>query len=315
MNPPMVHDFYPLRTVSQLTGLSADIIRAWERRYGVVKPERGPRGARLYTIQDILVLRLLRRAVDGGRAIGDVARLSVAELQNLVDGAAPVPAEMEKGQDEIVLKALEAVKRFDLDNLERYLGRVLVTFGSGQFIRTLAEPLLHEVGTRWEQGRMSIAEEHFVTGVMRNLLAALLRSPTPDREGAVLLATPPGERHELGLLLAAMVIADAGFKLYYLGIELPPGEVVQATFRSAAVAVGISLINGENRTRATASVRMMEEALPADTELWLGGREAPAVASELGSTRALVVADLQTLDAEARRLRATVGSRERSGGK
>lgn len=307
----MVHDYYPLRTVSQLTGLSPDVIRAWERRYGVVNPGRGPRGARLYTVRDVAHLRLLRRVVDTGRAIGDVARLSYEELQKLADSTArretTVALGLESRQDEIILKALEAVQCFDLGNLEQHLGRVLLALGSAEFVRTLAGPLLHEVGTRWQQGRISIAEEHFIAGVMRNLLAALLRSRAATQEGAVLLATPPGERHELGLLLAAMIIADAGFKLYYLGIELPPSEVAEATRRSGALAVGIGLVNGENRARATTCVRMIEEALPADTELWLGGREAPAVAAGLGETRAIVVADLQTMETEARRLRARVG--------
>ena len=81
------HDSLPLRTVSRLTGLSADIIRAWERRYGVVAPTRGPRGARLYSTEDVAQLRLLRRAVSSGRAIGDIARLSRGALENLVGTA------------------------------------------------------------------------------------------------------------------------------------------------------------------------------------------------------------------------------------
>jgi methanogenic corrinoid protein MtbC1 len=312
MNPSMGHDSYPLRTVSQLTGLSPDVIRAWERRYGVVTPGRGPRGARLYSAADVAFLRLLRRVVESGRAIGDVARLSAADLQKLADAAVPsedaAPDETDDRRREIIRRALEAVNRFDLDSLERHLGHVLVALGSAEFIRTLAGPLMHEVGTRWENGRISIAEEHFIAGVMRNLLASLLRSRGPAQDGAVLLATPPGERHEIGILLAAMIIADAGFKVYYLGIELPSNEVVEAARRSRAVLIGIGLVNGENRKQATASVRTMEESLPGHAELWLGGRAAPAVARELGTTRALVIPDLPTMDREIRRLRTRVAS-------
>lgn len=322
MNVAMAHDFYPLRTVSQLTGLSADVIRTWERRYGVVKPDRGPRGARLYGSDDVAFLRLLRRAVESGRAIGDVARLSAAELQRLVDGEVPddpvAAPETQSGQESAILKALDAVNRFDLESLERDLGHALVALGSTEFVRSLAAPLLHEVGTRWEEGRISIAAEHFVAGVLRNLLGSLLRARGPSHDGVVLLATPPGERHELGILLAAMIITDAGFKLCYLGVDLPPTEIVETARRSGALAAGIGVVNSENRERATASLRKIEESLPTDTEIWLGGSDAPAVAALLGSTRALVILDPQTMDSEIRRLRTRAAAgripRERTSG-
>lgn len=312
MNLQMAHESYPLRTVSRLTGLSADVIRAWERRYGVVKPMRGPRGARLYTAADVTLLRLLQRVMENGRAIGDVARLSRAELFKLAEhdgNSGLIEAADPQRDDEIIEQALRAVKRFDLDNLERRLGDALVALGSKEFVRSLAAPLLQEVGDRWEDGRISIAEEHFVAGVLRNLLAALLRSRSSSQGGAVLLTTPPGERHELGILLAALMIADASFKLYYLGLELPPEEVVEAARRSNALAVGIGLVNGHNRDRASTDVRILEEALPLETEIWLGGREAPQVAVALGTTRAIVIRDLHSMESELQRLRsrATAG--------
>lgn len=308
MNLAMAHDSYPLRTVSRLTGLSPDIIRVWERRYGVVEPARGPRGARLYTADDVAHLRLLRHVVESGRAIGDVARLTAIELRRLAD--AQISSEDGAGGTEtrdreprVIAKALEAVKDFDLDNLERSLGDALVALGSMEFVRSLAGPLLHEVGTRWEKGRITIAEEHFVAGVLRNLLAGLLRSRPPSHQGAVLLATPPGERHELGILLAAIVIADARFRLFYLGTELPAQEVVRAAHRAAALAVGIGVVNGQNREQAVTCVRDIEEALPVETEIWLGGRDASAVAAALSKTRVLVIPDLQSVDSATRRVR------------
>src|SRR5512143_3791341 len=110
------HDSLPLRTVSRLTGLSADIIRVWERRYGVVAHARGPRGARLYSTEDVAQLRLLRRAVSSGRAIGDIARLSRGALENLVGTpeptAARAPATAARGT-EILDQAIGALERFD----------------------------------------------------------------------------------------------------------------------------------------------------------------------------------------------------------
>jgi methylmalonyl-CoA mutase cobalamin-binding subunit len=104
-------------------------------------------------------------------------------------------------------------------------------------------------------------------------------------------------------LLAAMIISDAGFKICYLGVDLPPEEIAEAARRSQALAVAIGLVNGENRQEATDGLRQVEESLPGDTEIWLGGSDAPAVAALLGPTRALVIPDPQTMDSEIRRLR------------
>src|SRR5512145_357632 len=129
MGKKAAHDTLPLRTVSRLTGLSADIIRAWEKRYAVVAPKRGPRGARLYTRADVAHLSLLRRVTAAGRAIGDVAKLGRAEL--------------------------DALERFDFAALDRALASALIGLGTRAFRRLVAEPLLDEVGQRWSDGRLS----------------------------------------------------------------------------------------------------------------------------------------------------------------
>jgi DNA-binding transcriptional MerR regulator/methylmalonyl-CoA mutase cobalamin-binding subunit len=303
------HEALPLRTVARLTGLTPDVIRAWEKRYGVVAPKRGPRGARLYTNADVSHLRLLRLVVSAGRAIGDVARLSPAELSTLAtsvgerDGRVPTPHEMPAPPD-VVMRALAALERFDVTALDRCLGDALVALGSRAFIEQVSAPLLHEVGVRWGDGRLSVADEHLLSGLLRNLLAGLMRSRHGGANPSVLLATPSGERHEFGLLLAGMVIADAGLTLLYLGTDLPSADVCAAARRGRVAVVGLGLVNGDNQAAALAEVRRIERDLPAATELWLGGRDAAVVAAKLGNTRAVVVDGLARIDAELARVRA-----------
>jgi DNA-binding transcriptional MerR regulator/methylmalonyl-CoA mutase cobalamin-binding subunit len=308
------HDAYPVRTVVRLTGLSADIIRAWERRYGVVAPIRGPRGARLYTAADVSHLRLLARVVDSGRAIGDVAGLSSAELEALASSQQPQsetngalqPALA--GPAAVVEHVLAAIERFDMVQIERLLSDSLVAMSSGPFARSVVAPLLTEVGQRWSAGQLTVADEHLLTGVLRNLLSGLIRSRTTTAQPHVLLATPTGERHEFGLLLVSLLLLDGGLGLRYLGIDLPAAEIVAAARRSRAAVVGLSLVDAGNRDQAAEHLRTIESSLPQTTEIWLGGRDAAFVVQQLGQTRALVLDGLETTTNELVRLRDACGT-------
>lgn len=299
-----VHESYPLRTVARLTGLSADLIRAWEKRYGVVSPKRGPRGARLYTADDVAHLRLLEKVVASGRAIGDVAKLDRLELQSLAEATLPEFPEAErKGHDPLVEKALEAARRFDVTELDRALTDALLALGCSDFVRRVVVPLLEEVGTRWERGELSVADEHLTSGLLRNLLIGMVRSRRRAVGPTLLLATPSGEGHELGILIAALLATENGLGLCYLGADLPADQVVDAASRADVSVVGLGLVNGENRDKAVAEVRRIERRLPFDTELWLGGRNAREVARHLTESRAFIIDELDALDNELLRLR------------
>jgi MerR family transcriptional regulator, light-induced transcriptional regulator len=301
------HDSLPLRTVTRLTGLSPDIIRAWERRYAVVAPTRGPRGARLYSASDVDHLRLLRRAVSSGRAIGDVARLSQSALEELIGSAIPeatraaVVAAPGAGS---VAPAIAALERFDRAALDRCLSDALVAFGARGFVERVAIPLLTEVGERWGDGRLSVADEHLLSGIMRNLLGGVLRSRQTSGHAGVLLATPSGERHEFGLMMAGLMIAESECDLWYLGVDLPAAEVAAAARRSGAAVVGMGVSNGTQLDASVAELRRIERELPTTVELWVGGREARAAVAQLGATRAVVVDQMTTLENDLARLRA-----------
>jgi methylmalonyl-CoA mutase cobalamin-binding subunit len=120
----------------------------------------------------------------------------------------------------------------------------------------------------------------------------------------VLFATPAGERHEFGLLLAGLMVADAGLRLCYLGTDLPAAEVAAAARRADAAVVGLGVVNTDNEAQAVAEVRRVERELPPVTELWLGGRAAAEVAARMGPSRAIVLDQMATLEHELTRIRA-----------
>jgi MerR family transcriptional regulator, light-induced transcriptional regulator len=296
------HDAYPVRTVARLTGLSADLIRAWEKRHGVVTPIRGPRGARLYSVDDVAHLRLLAQAVGGGRAIGDVAQLDRPALEALAGKARA--AEPDAAEQIVLARLLDAVGSGDAVVLERQLSEALVALGGRRFVHQLAAPLLREVGERWSTGRVSIADEHLLSGTLRSLLSGLIRlREQPAGAPVVLLATPSGERHELGLMLVGLLAADAGLALHYLGPDLPAAEVATAAHRAGVAVVGLALVGSLHEDHTATEVRAIEDALPRHTELWLGGRNAGAVAATLRPSRALVLDDLGRVEMELARVR------------
>ncbi len=302
------HDVFPLRTVAATTGLTPDLIRAWEKRYAVVAPVRGARGARLYTSADIAHLRLLARVVAAGRAIGDVAPLSRTRLEKL----AAQHAAVEQGADgrrthlprgDFVTGILERLERFDHAEVGALLGDAVVALGVRTFVHEVGLPLVHRVGTRWAAGELSIAAEHLLTAMLRNLLAALMQSRRMPG-WLILLATPAGERHEIGLLMVALVALDAGADVVYLGVDLPAADVVAAATRTRARVVGLSLVAAENRARAIGEIGAIQNALPGESELWVGGADAQNVAAGVKAFRGLVLDTLAATEAELTRIAA-----------
>lgn len=284
----------PVRTVARLTGLTPDLIRAWEKRYDVVRPLRGPRGARLYSAADVERLRLLADAVEGGRAIGDVARLSDVELRALVTRKAQgVGGGLGASSTESLSKRVgpqgsawfreqfwSAVSMFDTQRLERVLGDGFAIWGLDVFLGQELSPLIEELGELWGRGQLSVAHEHFVSATLRTFLGQLLRVRRVSGAPLVACATPAGEPHEFGLLLATLLMADRAIPLLYLGCDVPEDDLLSVVRQQGVRVVALSLVHEGNRERARATVERLLHDAPS-AELWLGGREALAVGAGL----------------------------------
>ena len=256
---------YSLGAVVRLTGLSPHVLRAWERRYGAVRPERSAGGTRRYGERDVARLRLLAAATQAGHRIGHIAGLDDTAIERLL--ASPTPGPPARSLEAILV----AVDELDPAGLERLATMHFLALGPIRFAREIAAPLLRAVGDRWEQGRLTVAAEHMVSSVTRGLLGAALRPPYyVNGSPRLLFATPVGERHEFGLLIAAVTALGAGANVTYLGPDLPVEELVGAAERTAPIAVGLSLVNP-----ATASVRRylreLRRRLPERTRVWVGG--------------------------------------------
>jgi len=261
---------YPLGAVSRLTGLSAEVLRAWERRYGAVQPPRTPGGTRRYRAQDLERLRLLKAAVDAGHRIGDVASLEDAELARRVE------RKREAGSD-YIKQVVAALAQFNAAEVQRLLAIQLSVLGPVRFASDLALPLVREIGERWANGSMPIASEHLASGVLRGMLgSALLPTASALMGPRIVFATPSGERHELGLQMAALTAMGAGAAPIYLGAELPVEELLLAVERANASALALSLVTIDVADAARAVGALRADLAP-DVQLWIGGAQAPSI--------------------------------------
>lgn len=311
-----IHNAYPLRTVSRLTGLSADVIRVWERRYSVVSPQRGPRGARLYTNEEIHHLKSLAMLVEQGRAIGDIAKLPVETLQALLRSEPSTeeqPSDAPQSEDApnaLTVRFFEAVESFDVDAASTLLADAALALGLRSFLSEVITPLLIEVGTRWADGRLSIAREHMISKVLRDFLGSFARIRRVTGPPKVLLATPQGERHELGLMVAATVLLENGVSVLTLGADLPASDIAAAANEVRPHAVLLAVLNTDNRKSAIASIREIRKLIPIETEIWLAGEDREAVSKGLAPSTIRTIADLPALEQECVTLSAwTDGSR------
>ena len=295
-SPSKTSGRYPIRVVSRLTGIPIDTLRAWERRYGAVEPARDDRG-RVYDDVDLQKLKLLRRLVERGHAIGRIANLGEPELGKLLE-AGLEPRDRDGKADAVDLQGLlDAVDRYDLVSMDRKLGKLCAVLSSREIVHEVVLPFMREVGKGWQEGRFTVAQEHMVSGAMRNLLGSLLRVQSPrDGRAGLIFATPPGERHELGITAAAMLAAAGGLGVVYLGADLPCADVVEAVRRTGGRAVVMALTRLDLGPSAVESVRSVVDGVPAGVEVFVGGAAAEARPAEVAHAGATLLRNFDALE-------------------
>ncbi|MFO0688030.1 MAG: MerR family transcriptional regulator [Myxococcota bacterium] len=269
---------YPLRVAVRRTGLSPERLRAWEMRYGAVEPVRTPGGSRRYRESDLERLCLLRAAVERGRRIGDLVDLDATALRALLDSEAGAPAAD-------FAAVLEPLARLEVEVVRDRLATERADRGPLAFAQDFALPLLAEIGRLWEQGELSVAAEHLASNLLSAMLGEALREARPAEPGAaIVFATPSGERHALGLYVAALTAAHAGAEAIFLGAEVPEDDLVASVLRSRASVLALGLVTIESKG-AEEILHHLRSRLPARIEIWIGGPGLPRCAPIPGVER------------------------------
>jgi MerR family transcriptional regulator, light-induced transcriptional regulator len=318
---------HSMRIVCDKTGLSAHVLRAWERRYAAITPSRTSGNQRLYSDEDVARLLLLKRAVDSGRRIGDIAGLSTGELRELLEterttgtsafqdkvgAAATDPERREEDSREIatnreerellaggfVREALTNLLTRDQQALRATLSRATVDLGIEAVLDLVISPLMRETGEGWRRGDLRIYQEHMATETVRSFLGTLLDRAEPVPGGVVAVAaTPSRQMHEIGALLAAVSVVLEGQKVVYLGPNVPPHELIRACEVFDADLLLLSVSYPAHDDRLVDELHELSLALRGRTRIILGGSSAAVYAERAVNANLDVVTELKELRA------------------
>ncbi len=295
---------HTIKFVSKRTGLSQHVIRAWEKRYGVLTPERTATNRRLYSTEDMEKLRLLGRLVQTGYSIGQVANLAIPKLRELEGSQAssstppnesPIPSmPLVQSSATYVSEALLNIQQMDVEGLEATLNRALATLGSMEVIENLLTPLLYEIGTHWQEGQLRIAHEHLASAAIRTFLGRVLESILiPATSPTLIITTPIGQMHELGALMVSVVAASEGWRIRYLGVNLPAAEIAGAVHQTQANVVALSIVHPPDDGRLPQELVSLRRYVGDKVVILVGGKDAPHYRSTLTSIDAIFVENLK----------------------
>jgi DNA-binding transcriptional MerR regulator len=260
--------------LSKRSGVSPELLRAWERRYGLLQPARSSGGLRLYSLADLERVRLMREHLAGGVAAAEAATL-----------ASRAPTRAEPQQPSLIVEAYrrelaEALEDFDEPSAQAIVDRLLAAATVGGFLGEVVLPYLNELGRRWERGEVSVAQEHFASAVLRGRLLGLARSWGNGVGPLALLACLPGEQHELGLIVFGLALRARGWRIAYLGPDMPLDDVAAAASSLSPALVVLAAVTEDRVWPHAAELRTLAEA----HRVVLGGVDAsPSLAEEIGA--------------------------------
>lgn len=256
------------------SGLSAHVIRMWEKRYAAVTPERTDTNRRLY--DDLCIQRLiyLAKLTQNGHSIGQIANLPDQELASLCEELEPQQEPSDTTHESTIEGALEAIQRFDQNALESLFNTAVKEVGYSGLLEKILIPLIHGVGDAWHNGNFTTAEEHAATSFIKDYLCVSARSFSSD-SGApkLLITTPPGQLHELGAVIAASLARKQGWDVIYLGVSLPPTEIAGAAEKMGARAVVLSIVYPLDDLKINVHLETLRAQLDPNIPIIVGGAQ------------------------------------------
>jgi DNA-binding transcriptional MerR regulator/methylmalonyl-CoA mutase cobalamin-binding subunit len=298
--------------VSRRTGLKPDVIRAWERRYGAVKPKRTETNRRYYSDEQLERLTLLREVTLAGRQIGQVAELETEELRAMVaedqaamaqfPKAAPFSADVSASSQ--FVSCLSAVQRMDSQELQLQLERSSLELSPPILIEEVLVPLIREIGELWQEGTLRIAHEHIATAIIRNFLANLRSAVVPTGTApSIVVATPYRQYHELGALLVAATASSEGWEVLYLGADSPTEEIAALALLRGARAVALSIVYPSDDPLIGSELKKLRRLLGDEILLLVGGRAAKAYKDQILEASGHLVSEMSEVREQLRLLR------------
>ncbi len=265
---------------SRRVGVNPEVLRAWERRYGLLEPVRSPGGFRLYSAEDADRVGRMRKAIDDGLSAAEAARVALA-------GAARVAlAEDAAGSElrprEVTTRLFEAIERYDEDAVHAILDEHLAAFSLEAVLRDLVLPTLHRVGESWAEGVLDISQEHFASNIIRSRLMGLARLWGRGAGPLALLACVPGEAHDITLVLFGLALRSHGWRILFLGADTP---IETVAYTAATTDPTVAVLASFDAGRIRAQQRPLRELATRVPLMLAGPGASERVCAELGIDR------------------------------
>ena len=269
--------------LARRTGIATELLRAWERRYGLLTPGRTEGGYRLYSDDDVHKVRRMRELLATGLSAAEAARQAASEP--------PPPAEVARAAASAELR--HALEQLDDADAHAAFDRLLADYSTGAVLGRVVLPLLHELGAGWERGEISVAQEHFASNLLRGRLLGLARGWDRGSGPRAILACPPGERHDLGLVIFGLSLRELGWRITFLGADTPPDTIVETVHRLDPEALVLAVTDAG---RLEDVAQIAERLGGATAAVWVGG----AGAGQVDGARILEGSPLEAAEQVAR---------------
>jgi methanogenic corrinoid protein MtbC1 len=275
---------YNMKAVEQQTGISAATLRAWERRYALVEPKRTPSGYRLYSDRDVALLRWVRDRMTEGLTVSRV----VAMLEGLrqggetlwiendevaSNGRMPAPHEAPIPPNTLVIPLYDALVDLDDERADEVMEQAFAMYTMPTVYVDVIAPALVEVGEAWHRGDIFISTEHFATTYLRGRLLGLLQAyPQRADMPSLFVGCAPHERHEVGALIFAVMLRQAGYNVVYLGQDIPIEDVIEAALHEHPAMLCLSASNPTTALSLRSVQLLLDKAAPPVPLFGYGGR-------------------------------------------
>lgn len=302
-------DGFSIQFVSQVTGINAHTLRAWEKRYNAVVPNRNSKGKRLYSQSDIERLKKLIFLVNMGSSISDIAGLETIRLEELssqYSSRSSVPTENRKiirepiDVNSILQNLVMALHGYKLDIISHELDKTKKSLGPRDFALSILSPLLSEVGSLVERGVLTIAQEHSLSAVIKFHVGHMLFKHMEEADKIdmkIIISAPEGELHEFGIMISALLCCHYNLNFFYLGPNMPADSLSEAANQIGAdiVIIGVSRVydskpGGFLDTYMEDLVGSLDDKI----HLWIGGVGRPS--TYMDQNRVEVIPTLSMLD-------------------
>lgn len=302
---------YNIKKTCQITGLNPNTLRTWERRYNIFEPVRSDTGRRLYSEDDIEKIKYVAQLVFEGHAISNLGGLNLEQLKQMILVTPQDKAPPEKiGTDtrlkenhisDILTQLIKHLEKFELKQITRLVEQCRYRLSPNDFITRIVVPLMTDIGQKVDQGYFSIAEEHACSAILKFELIKLLtelRIKEHEEASSVILSTPEGEFHEFGALCAAILFADQGWKVFYLGANLPCDALIHASKALLPSIIVISNLSpDQNKSKLSSDIRQILSQCP-ESELWIGGKINSNMSDFKSETRLSLINNFETLQSK-----------------